>query len=288
MILVGLLGLFIMSFMACQEASNEQTGRIVIKITDAPFPIDFIEDASVTITKLEMRLEEINGDMDEGNIEGEDESEEHPFITLFEGSETFNLLELRNGLMATFLDLEIPVGNYNLIRIYVEDASIAVKDHDTYSVKVPSGSQTGVKVFMKPSLKVASELTAEVILDFSLDKSFVLKGNMDTPAGIKGFNFKPVIRAVNNTVAGSVEGVISDTAGVALSGVLVSISQDEVISTAISNDDGYYAMAGILPGMYSMSAESAGYDPLTVDGVELVEGNKTIQDFVLQTPPLPE
>lgn len=281
LIFMGLFGLFLLSFMGCKEVANDQTGRIVVKITDAPFPIDFIEDASVTITKVEMRLEETGDEMNEENGDGE----EHPFITLFEGSETFNLLELRNGMMATFLDLEIPVGNYNLIRIYVENASIAVKDYDTYSVKVPSGSQTGVKVFMKPSLKVASELTAEVILDFSLERSFVLKGNMNTPAGIKGFNFKPVIRAVNNTIAGSVEGVVSDTAGVLLPGVLVSIGMDTVLSSTTTDGDGFYAMPGILPGMYAMSAEFSGYDTLTVEGIEVVEGNKTIQDFALEPVP---
>ena len=301
LILVGLFGLLLLSFVGCKEVSNDQTGRIVVKITDAPFPIDFIEDASVTVTKVEMRLEEMSDEMSsetndengEGGEEGEQGEEgdgkERPFITLFEGSETFNLLELRNGVMATFLDLEIPVGNYNLIRIYVENATIAVKDYETYSVKVPSGSQTGVKVFMKPSLKVASGLTAEVVLDFSLEKSFVLKGNMDTPAGIKGFNFKPVIRAVNNTIAGSVEGVVSDNAGVLLPGVLVSIGMDAVLSSAMTDGDGFYAMPGILPGMYTMSAEFAGYDILTVEGVEVVEGNKTVQDFALEpVPSVPE
>ena len=286
LIFAGFFGLFLLSFMGCQEVSNDQTGRIIVKITDAPFPIDFIEDASVTITKVEMRLEEMSGENEEGEVEEgeveEGEVEESPFITLFEGSETFNLLELRNGVMATFLDLEIPVGNYNLIRIYVENARIAVKGYDTYSVKVPSGSQTGVKVFMKPSLKVAGGLTAEVVLDFSLEKSFVLKGNMNTPAGIKGFNFKPVIRAVNNTIAGSVEGVVSDTAGVLLPGVLVSIGQDAVLSSATTDGDGFYAMPGILPGIYTMSAEFAGYNTLSVEGVEVVEGNKTVQDIALE------
>ena len=304
LIFAGFFGLFLLSFMGCQEVSNDQTGRIIVKITDAPFPIDFIEDASVTITKVEMRLEEMSEESEEGEVEegevkeeeveeGEVEEEEveegeegdgkeSPFITLFEGSETFNLLELRNGVMATFLDLEIPVGNYNLIRIYVENARIAVKGYDTYSVKVPSGSQTGVKVFMKPSLKVAGGLTAEVVLDFSLEKSFVLKGNMNTPAGIKGFNFKPVIRAVNNTIAGSVEGVVSDTDGVLLPGVLVSIGQDAVLSSATTDGDGFYAMPGILPGIYTMSAEFAGYNTLSVEGVEVVEGNKTVQDFALE------
>jgi len=254
--------------MGCQEIANNQTGRIVVKITDEPFPIELIEEASVTITKVEIRNEQ--------------ESEENPFITLFEGSETFNLIELRNGLMAEFLDLEIPVGNYNQIRIYVENASIAVKDYETYSVKVPSGSQTGVKMFIKPSLKVAGGLTAEVLLDFSLDKSFVLKGNMDTPAGIKGFNFKPVIRAVNNTTAGVVQGIVKDADDVPLSEVAVSIGQEEVISTAYTDEEGFYAIPGVSVGIYSMTAMKEGYVTVTIDEFEVVEGNVNIQDFMLE------
>lgn len=47
-------------------------------------------------------------------------------------------------------------------------------------------------------------------------KSIVLKDNMFTPAGIKGFNCKPVLRAVNKTTTGSVEGLVTDTASVLL------------------------------------------------------------------------
>lgn len=242
-----------------------------MKITDSPFPIDLIDEANVTITKVEVR--------------NADESEEGPFLTLFEGSREFNLIELRNGVMEELVDMEIPSGNYNLIRIYVENASIAVKDYDTYSVKVPSGSQTGVKVFIEPSLKVTGGLTSEVLLDFSLDKSFVLKGNMDTPAGIKGFNFKPVIRAVNNTTAGTVQGIVTDADSAPLEGVTVSIAQEEVISTAFTNEEGFYAMPGIPAGLYSISAELEGYNPVTVEELNVVEGNLNIQDFVLEVVP---
>lgn len=290
LIFTVLFGLFLLSFMGCQEVSNDQTGRIIVKITDAPFPIDFIKDASVTITKVEMRLEEMSGENEEEEVEEGEEGEEgdgkeSPYITLFEGLETFNLLELRNGVMATFLDLEIPVGNYNLIRIYVENATIAVKGYDTYSVKVPSGSQTGVKVFMKPSLKVAGGLTAEVVLDFNLEKSFVLKGNMNTPAGIKGFNFKPVIRAVNNTIAGMVEGEVNDTDGAPIEGVLVTIGEGEAPPIATTDENGYYAIPAILPGIYPMSAALEGYNPVSVEEVEVIEGNKTVQNFVLEAVP---
>lgn len=275
-----LISVIIVFISGCQKGSDERTGRIIIKITDSPFPIDFIEDASVTVTKVEMRHVE-----DEVGSEEEEEGEENGsnrFLTLFEGSESFNLLELRNGMMAAFIDLEIPVGDYDLIRIYVEDASISVIENGTYSVKVPSGSQTGVKVFIKPSLTIAGGLTSELILDFSLDKSFVLKGNMSTPAGIKGFNFKPVIRAVNSSTAGTVRGVVKDTEDVPLQGVTVSIMQGEFITTAYTDEAGFYALPGIPAGIYSIAAEAEGYVNVTVENLEIVAGNAIIQDFVLE------
>ena len=269
LVIAAIFGVFLLYFTGCQKVDNDQTGRIIMKITDAPFPIDLIDEASVTVTKVEIRDRE--------------KTNEKPFITVFEGSREFNLLDLRNGVTADLLDLEIPVGNYNLIRIYVENAGISVKDFDSYTVKVPSGSQTGIKVFIQPALKVAGGLTAEVLLDFNVDKSFVLQGNMTTPAGITGFNFKPVIRAVNNTTAGVVDGVVMDADSVLLTDASVWIEQaDNIVTTAYTNDEGFYAMPGIPAGLYSLSAVKAGFDTLSYDEIEVIEGNLTIQNFLLE------
>lgn len=268
-VILAIMAAILVLITGCQDFDNDQTGRIVIKITDAPFPIDLIDEANVSITKVELR----NDKDTTGN----------PFITVFEDTVEFNLLDLRNGVTADLLETEIPVGNYNLIRLYVDNASISVRDFNTYSVKVPSGAQTGIKIFIKPSLKVAGGLTSEVLLDFNVDRSFVLKGNANTPAGIKGFNFKPVIRAVNNTTAGIVEGVVMDADSVLLADASVWIEQDTVITTAYTSDEGFYAMAGIPTGMYSLSAVKEGFDTVTFHDIAVIEGNLTIQNFVLET-----
>ena len=252
---------------SCQDSENDQPGRIIIKITDAPFPVEIIDEASVTITKVEIR----NTEDTAGNS----------FLTIFEDTAEFNLLELRNGVTAELLDEEIPAGNYDLIRIYVDHASISVKDHDTYSVKVPSGAQTGIKVFIKPSIRIAGGLT-EVLLDFNVDRSFVLKGNMNTPAGIKGFNFKPVIRAVNIMSAGVVEGRVMDSDSLPVQDAEVWIGQDTVVSSAFTDEEGFYALLGIPAGIYALSAAKEGFDTVTYEGIEVIEGNLTHQDFLLE------
>jgi len=265
----ALLGTVLLFFAGCQQYDDSQTGRIVVKITDAPFPIDLVEEANVTINKVEIRSEK--------------EGDGYPFLTLFEGSREFNLLELRNGVTAELLDMEIPAGGYNLIRLYVDHAGISVKEHGSYSVKVPSGSQTGIKIFIEPSLIVAGGLTAEVLLDFSVDKSFILQGNMNTPAGIRGFIFKPVIRAVNNTASGMVEGHVMDADSVLLEDATVWMEKDSVLTTAYTDQEGYYAMPGIPGGLYSLSAVKEGFDTVTYTDIEVIEGNLTVQDFILET-----
>lgn len=271
-----LLGIFavlgILFSTGCKDLDqvNDQKGNLVIKLTDAPFPIDMIDAATVFISKVEIRKV------------CECDEEESPFVTLaeFDPPKDFNLLELRNGVSADLVDMEIEPGHYDLIRLYVDNAGLSVKGGETYNLKVPSGAQTGIKIFMEPALNVAGGLTTDVLLDFNVDSSFILKGNTNSPAGIKGFNFKPVIRAVNNTEAGTVAGLVinSDTA---IHNASVWIEQEEVITTAYTNEEGYYAIPGLPAGLYSLSASFEGFDTVTVDGLEVVAGNLTVQDFTL-------
>lgn len=252
----------------CQKDNNtEGTGHLIIKVTDAPFPIEYVEEALVRIIKVEIR---------EKNSE-----DGYPFLTLMEDTVTIDLIDLRNGVTAVLLETDVPVGEYDLVRLYVDHAGITIKDWDTYSMKVPSGAQTGIKIFMSPSIRVEGGLTSELLLDFDISKSFVLKGNMYTPAGIKGFNFKPVIRAVNNTTAGRVEGVVSDTANVLLEDASVWIEKDTVISTTYTDSIGQYALIGIPAGSYSVFATKEGFDTVTFSDIEVFAGNKTLQDFEL-------
>ena len=271
-----LLGIFavlgILFSTGCNDLDNgnDQNGTLVIKLTDAPFPINMIDAATVSISKVEIRKA------------CECEEDGPPFMVLaeFDPPEDFNLLELRNGVTADLLEVEIEPGNYDLIRLYVDKAGLKVKDGEDYFLKVPSGAQTGIKIFLEPALQVAGGLSTDVLLDFNVDSSFILKGNTNSPAGIKGFNFKPVIRAVNNTMAGTVAGVVnhSDTA---IHNASVWIEQEEVITTAYTDEEGYYALPGLPAGLYTLSASYEDFDTVTVDGLEVVAGNLTVQDFTL-------
>jgi hypothetical protein len=121
-----------------------------------------------------------------------------------------------------------------------------------------------------------------MILDFNLSNSFVLQGNMNSPAGIKGFIFKPVIRAVNNSVAGRLEGKVTDKNGAKIKEASIVVKQDTVVATAVADTMGYYAVLGLPSGVYSVIAAKENYDTLKVENVIITSGNRKVLDLELE------
>ena len=178
-----MLILSITIFTNCERVTTDTTGdsgMLVVKVTDSPFPIEQVVRADVHIVKIDIRSKMIDG--------GDSTS----FITLMEGDTVFNLLELRNGVTSDFPQLELPVGSYDLVRVYTSEAEIELADGQVFNMKVPSGPQTGIKIFIRPMIDIVGGLSSELLLDFDLTKSFVVQGNPRTPAGIKGFHFNKV------------------------------------------------------------------------------------------------
>ncbi len=262
-------------FAACQDEYNNEstTGKLKIQLTDAPFPTDLVAEANVTITKIEARRVNENGE-EEGN----------PFITLSEEEMSFNLLDLTNGVTAGLVDLEIEAGSYDLVRLYVSEASIKLSDETVHSLKVPSGAQTGIKIFIDPEIEVAGGLTTDLLLDFDVSKSFKLQGNIDSPAGIKGFIFTPVIKASNLSTTGSLTGNVTDTEELVIDGAQVSIiAADTVYTTSFADENGDYTIIGVDAGTYNIEYSKEGYQTTTIENVGIVAGNATTQDAQLLT-----
>jgi predicted small secreted protein len=257
-----------MIFTGCTK-TNEGPGKLILKITDAPFRINQIDSATVTITKIELRKA--------------DETVNNPFIVLMEDTIKCDLLQLRNGAVQELLNMDIPQGSYDLVRLYVEEAGLKLKDHpDGFKVKVPSGKQTGIKVFIAPAIRISGGLTTELLLDFDLSRSFVMRGNLDHTAKINGFIFKPCIRAVNNSTAGSVAGMVSDTSGAIVGNAEVWIQKDTVLATAFTDTlMGHYAFIGVPAGSYSVFATKETFDTVSFSDVDVIPANKTIVNFVL-------
>ncbi len=169
----------VLSFTACDSTAPEDSGQITVLIKDEPFPFDLVDSVMVTINSVELI--------------GEDTTDN--FLVLTDIQQSFNLLELRNGVVDTLATLPIPEGSYSGLRVVVDDSAFVVLNDGTrFDLKTPSATTSGLKVKM-PAVEVSDfSDEVEVLVDFDVEKSFVLQGNAATPAGIKGFLFKPVIK----------------------------------------------------------------------------------------------
>ena len=270
---LAVLALFFagIAFYGCEEANDTDStsGKLKILLTDAPFPADMVEEANVVINKIDIR-----------KMNHEDDG--YPFITLKEEEMSFNLLELTNGVTAELVDIELDPAEYDLVRLYVSEASILLKDGTEHDLFVPSGAQTGIKIFISPAVEVAGGLTSELILDFNVSKSFVVKGNPNSPAGIKGFIFKPVIKATNKATSGRLTGFVTDTSDIALEEAEVSVlAADTVYTSSFSDEFGAYTVIGIDAGTYNVAFAKEGFLSDTITDVEITAGNETNLDVEL-------
>ena len=175
---------------ACESSVGpaDGPGQFTVLLTDAPFPFDLVDEANVTISRVEVA--------GEGGVQ-----------VLAEGEQTFNLLDLQNGVTAALGTVEMPEGRVSQVRLIVSEASILLVDDDPsdgepaqeYDLFVPSGAQTGIKILVAADIDSGMETTAT--LDFDVEDSFIVQGNPETPAGIEGFLFKPVIKVAGVTQA---------------------------------------------------------------------------------------
>jgi len=275
-ILPVLIGMIVFS---CEQSTdlqmkNEKSGVLTVKITDAPFPSDLVAEANITIDMVTLKKSDLN--MDESNMESDSTSmsDTTAFIVLSEETQTINLLDLSNGVTKVLSE--------NEIRLHVVNAGIKFNDGREFDLKVPSGNASGLKIKIKPTLQITEGMYGQVLIDFDVSRSFNATGNDHSKNGIKGFHFKPVVRGVNMTVTSGISGIVSDTSNVNLQGAtILLLSEGDTLTSALSADDGHYAIIGVPEGTYSMECAHVDYDTLKVDNVEVLSGEITEQNFVL-------
>ncbi|MDO6601798.1 DUF4382 domain-containing protein [Arenibacter palladensis] len=285
------IALFVVTVLVSCTDNNDKNsdyGRLSVNLTDAPFPHDLVAEANVTIFKIDARYK---GDMDinseiEDNLDSSMTTEEKSsFVVLIEDEMEVNLLELTNGVTKNLVDLDVPVGIYDLVRVYVKGVNVVLTDGSTFDLKVPSGEQTGIKIFIKPGLVVEGGLSADLLLDFDVSKSFVAKGGGSKFENITGFNFKPVIKACNMSTAGTLAGKVTtlqEEIAVGLEGAQVAVfAADTLNTTTFTDADGKYMVMGLMAGSYDVEVELSTYQKESITDIEIVAGNTTSQDFIL-------
>ena len=175
----------------------EGDAQFQILLTDAP--ADYIKSADVCISRAYLVPGEESDDPEEEGAPLD--------LPLSSNPSCFDLLTLRDGLTAELTEpFAVESGTFNQLRLVVESAVVELigegaeqlQFKDGTSVKelfVPSGMQSGIKVHLAggPITPVEGSLTV-LTVDFDVNDNFVLQGNPETPAGIHGILFKPVLK----------------------------------------------------------------------------------------------
>ena len=226
-------------------APSTESGRIQIEMTDAPFPYSMVESADVTIDAVEVHHSE--------------ELEGSAWITVDESLRALNLLDLQNGTTVLLADVPLPVGAINQIRLHVVDSSITLTDGRTFDLEIPSGDQSGIKIFPDRDIEISSDFTTRVLLDFDVSQSFLpIPASPRQVENIQSFHFRPTIHVATLGETGSLSGRVYSTLGtmiesddLPLPGATVLVYSDsQLVASTASDDDGTFLVMGLAPGTY--------------------------------------
>lgn len=265
---------------ACNETPSESdtTGKLQLLMTDAPFPVDVLDSILVTISKVEMLKLSDSTCVDSISPE----NCESQRIDLGIETMQINILELQNGVTALLSDTEIPTGTYKMMNLYVSDLKIFTKTGDTITQKM-NNEQARIKILFRKKLVITGEQEQQLLLDFDIKRSFKMQGNMKSKGGIKGINFHPVIHAIPLAEASEIRGTVSDSNGNKLSNAtIVLIQENDTITSTFSNEEGYFAILGVLPEKYTVTCEIEGYN-LGEVRINVKKGSMESVDFVLNS-----
>lgn len=225
---------------ACSSSSDEPTARMTLNLTDAP--VDTAQAVVVEFNSVALRPK--------GGEEIVFDFNDQP--------KSIDLLKLQGMTSQPLLDnVEIPAGEYTRITLGVNaefddvlDSYITTSDGHSYELKVPSGSQNGLR--LNSSFTVAEnsngiDVTDDGVytIDFNLRKSVINPQGQFSPNGDPGYFLKPVLRFVQNNEAGSIKGVVDEGL---LTGVNCS-DNDPLTGNAIYVFEGANVVADDIDGL---------------------------------------
>lgn len=179
---------------ACGGETSSRTGTLALSITDAP--VDGAEQVIVEFTGVEIQASE-GGRIDIN----------------YASPKTINLLALQGGMRATLLEsLVLDVGQYSWIRLKVNaeadgilDSYIRINGAD-YELRVPSGSQNGLKLIN--SFNVVDDEILDFTIDFDLRKSVHQPRGQTGPGGEPVYFLRPTLRLIDTNESGVIAGRI--------------------------------------------------------------------------------
>ncbi|SMO51762.1 DUF4382 domain-containing protein [Fodinibius sediminis] len=261
-----------LGFTACDttnENNSTQTGKIEVKLTDAPANYEAV---NIDIEKVLLHK---SADAEVDTTESGEEDAEDGWITILEEPMEVDLLELTNGNDITLGSAELEEGRYSQLRFVLGDNNTITIDGQTEPLTTPSAQQSGLKLQLNTDIE--SGTTYTLLVDFDAARSIVEAGNSGK------YILKPVLHAVNlaeaGSISGNVEPPVSEDDGFRTN--VMAITGDDTLST-ITSDNGDYMIMGLLPATYDVvfDPDSDMHSDTTVTGIEVTANEETVVDTV--------
>jgi hypothetical protein len=267
--LVGLVG-------GCSDGERA-SGTLTVHVSDAPYPFDVMTAAEITIDRVEVR------------ILGDDERESG-FYVLVDEPRTLNLLELRGGVTEVLAEAEVPAGQLEQIRLEIARGHVTLADGREFDLAVPSGEASGIKLFPYPEARLDAGMAAELLLDVDVAQSFAaIPAAPGQSSDIRGFMFRPTLRAANLAGTGTISGRVRGDAGtpgdpaddVPLADADVRVDGSSSFHTA-SDGRGEWRILGVPAGSYVVTAAAASHEGAEVEAFVVVASDASGNDLVLR------
>lgn len=242
-------------FISCNkdEQTIDSQGTVKVKLTDFPFPFDFVTEANLGVAKVELK-----------NAAGD-------YVVVFEGSSNYDMTGLTNGNTETVASVNIEDGTYNQARITLDAASVHLSNGTEFQMN--SDLQESYTVTINPALVVEENDTSEVLFDLDINDSFEFQGAwmgdwIPNIANILGCNFNADFRVCDLDKTGEIEGTVS-VSGTPLAHAYVTVEVDgEQIATQ-TEADGSFTLIGISEGTYTVSVESESDGSTSVSNIQV-------------------
>ncbi len=241
-------------------ASNnvERPGKLQIKLTDAPAGYDSV---MIDIRKVEVQnVDSANG-----------------WVVVNDSATMVNLLDLTNGAYKVIGQKQLDPGTYSQIRLVLGPDNYVVENGQHHTLEVPSGQQSGLKIDVNATIKPG--FTYTLLLDFDAARSIVETGNSHSKNS--KFILKPVIRAVNEALTGSIAGTVAPANA---RPAIYGINGADTVSTVFADTtSGEFKLIGFPAGIYDVSIVPADttYRDTTITGISVIAGQTQQLDTVI-------
>lgn len=235
---------------SCGTDSDPSMGSFEVRMYDAP--IDSADQVNISVKQVEIN--------DTGSQEG--------WSVISSPNQTYNLLNLTNGVYEVLGDTTLPAGTYQQLRLVLnETGHSVVANGQTYNMKVPSGTQTGVKLNI--NAEIEENIGYVLLLDFDASRSVVEAGNQQS--GTR-YLLKPVIRAKNKAVTGAISGTVNPAES--QPAIYAIQDSDTLASTIADTTSGEFELIGLKEGTYDISVNPRkdNYQTTDTTGVQVTVG----------------